>query len=212
MFSWRSLISAGSRKINPYLPTYVETKQELHEKLVKEFAGDTLKWQMSIGKDLTMKFKEPTVLFQSGSSELTPRFKEILDEFLPKYFNILLNDSLRSNIQEIRIEGHTDTVPMPSKHKDPYIANVMLSQERALSVIKYFRTMPVFDAYTPKQQQVLEYWFTANGLSYGRALDKDGQFVIVSGKDVDNKHSRRVEFRIVTSGDEILENFVKENK
>ena len=110
------------QKNQSVLTDYVETKNELHNKLVKEFEGDTLKWQMTIGKDLTMKFKEPTVLFSTGSSELTPRFKEILDEFLPRYFNILLNDSLRSNIQEIRIEGHTDDVPMPSKHSDPYIA------------------------------------------------------------------------------------------
>ena len=185
---------------------------ELHDKLVKEFEGDTLKWQMAIGKDLTMKFKEPTVLFATGSSELTPRFKEILNEFLPRYFNILLNDSLRSNIQEIRIEGHTDDVPMPSKHLDPYIANAMLSQDRALAVVKYFRTMPQFQTYSERQKQLLEYWFTANGLSYGKALDSDGDFIIRSGKPIDRAHSRRVEFRIVTSGDEILENFVKENK
>ena len=117
------------QKNQSVLTDYVETKNELHNKLVKEFEGDTLKWQMTIGKDLTMKFKEPTVLFATGSSELTPRFKEILEEFLPRYFNILLNDSLRSNIQEIRIEGHTDDVPMPSRHPDPYIANAMLSQE-----------------------------------------------------------------------------------
>lgn len=199
------------QKNQSVLTDYVETKNELHNKLVKEFEGDTLKWQMTIGKDLTMKFKEPTVLFSTGSSELTPRFKEILDEFLPRYFNILLNDSLRSNIQEIRIEGHTDDVPMPSKHSDPYIANAMLSQERALAVVKYFRTMPQFKTYSEKQKQLLEYWFTANGLSYGKALDSDGDFIIRSGKPIDRAYSRRVEFRIVTSGDEILENFVKEN-
>ena len=74
------------------LTDYVETKNKLHDKLVKEFEGDTLKWQMAIGKDLSMKFNNPTVLFAQGSSNLTPEFKEILDEFLPRYFNILLND------------------------------------------------------------------------------------------------------------------------
>lgn len=143
------------QKNQSVLTDYVETKNELHNKLIKEFEGDTLKWQMTIGKDLTMKFKEPTVLFSTGSSELTPRFKEILDEFLPRYFNILLNDSLRSNIQEIRIEGHTDDVPMPSKHSDPYIANAMLSQERALAVVKYFRTMPQFKTYLKNKNNYL---------------------------------------------------------
>ena len=193
------------------LTDYVETKNELHNKLVKEFEGDTLKWQMTIGKDLTMKFKEPTVLFATGSAELTPRFKEILNEFLPRYLNILLNDNLRSNIREVRIEGHTDDVPMPSKNSDPYIANAMLSQDRALSVVKYFRSMPQFEKYSDKQKQLLEYWFTANGLSYGKALDVNGDFIIKSGKPIDRAYSRRVEFRIVTTGDEILENFVKEN-
>lgn len=137
------------QKNQSVLTDYVETKNEMHDKLVNEFAGDTLKWQMAIGKDLTMKFKEPTVLFATGSYELTPRFKEILDEFLPRYFNILLNDSLSNRIQEIRIEGHTDDVPIPRYDLDPYIANAMLSQQRALSVVRYFRSMPAFKNYTP---------------------------------------------------------------
>lgn len=200
------------QKNQSVLTDYVETKNEMHDKLVKEFAGDTLRWQMAIGKDLTMKFKNPTVLFATGSYELTPDFKNILDEFLPRYFSILLNDSLSHNIQEIRIEGHTDDVPIPKYDDDPYIANAMLSQQRALSVIRYIRNMPQFNEYTPKQQRQLEFWLTANGLSYGKALDKEGNYTQKSGKPIDKEHSRRVEFRIVTTGDEVLENFVNKNK
>lgn len=54
------------QKNQSVLTDYVETKNELHNKLVKEFEGDTLKWQMTIGKDATMKFKEPTVLLLQG--------------------------------------------------------------------------------------------------------------------------------------------------
>lgn len=200
------------QKNQSVLTDYVETKNEMHDKLVREFAGDTLKWQMAIGKDLTMKFKEPTVLFATGSYQLTPRFKEILDEFLPRYFNILLNDSLSNKIQEIRIEGHTDDVPIPSYDSDPYIANAMLSQQRALSVVRYFRSMPVFQNYTAEQQHQLEFWLTANGLSYGKAVDDEGIYTQRSGKPINKDLSRRVEFRIVTSGDEVLENFVKKNQ
>lgn len=200
------------QKNQSVLTDYVETKSELHSKLVKEFEGDTIKWQMAIGKDLSMKFKEPTVLFATGSYELTPRFKEILDEFLPRYFNILLNDSLRSNIQEIRIEGHTDDVPIPHIDSDPYIANVVLSQQRALSVVRYFRKMPAFKSYTPEQQQLLEFWLTANGLSYGKSLDENGELTLKTKKPIHRDLSRRVEFRIVTSGDDVLENFVKQNQ
>ena len=194
------------------LVDYVETKAKLHEKLVQEFENDASRWQMAIGKDLSMKFNNPTVLFDLGSHELTPAFKEILNEFLPRYFNILVNDSLRSKIKEVRIEGHTDDVPFPALDSDPYIANVILSQQRALSVLRYFRSLPAFEKYTDDQKRLLEYWFTANGLSYGKSLDKDGEYTIKSGKRINQKMSRRVEFRIVTSGDEILENFVNKNK
>lgn len=199
------------QKNQSVLTDYVETRNEMHDKLVKEFAGDTLKWQMAIGKDLSMKFKNPTVLFATGSYELTPDFKNILDEFLPRYFNILLTDSLSNKIQEIRIEGHTDDVPIPRYDADPYIANAILSQQRALSVIRYIRQMQSYMEFTPEEQHQLEFWLTANGLSYGKAVDSNGEFIQKSGNPIDKDLSRRVEFRIVTTGDDVLENFVKQN-
>lgn len=193
------------------LSDFVETKQRMYEKLVSEFKGDTAKWQMSITEDLSMKFNNPTTLFQSGSSNITPAFKHILNEFIPKYLDILLKDTLRIRIQEIRIEGHTDDVPYPSLHSDPYIANVKLSQERALNVLTYIRDMVSFKSYTEKEQKMLEFWFTANGLSYGRALDDNNNYIYETSNSINRDKSRRVEFRIVTKGEEVLENFVKQN-
>lgn len=194
------------------LTEYVETKKDLHEKLVKEFAGDTARWVASIGTDLSMKFKNPEVLFATGKFELTDSFKTILNEFIPKYLKILLNDSLNGKIKEIRIEGHTDDVPAPQFHSDPYIANTMLSQLRAVSVLHHIRLMPTYQQYTQEQKEKLEFWFTANGLSYGRALDDNGEYVYQSRHPINRDKSRRVEFRIVTAGDEVLENFVDKNK
>lgn len=193
------------------LTDYVETKMKLHDKLVSEFKNDSKKWDMSIGKDLSMRFNNPTVMFAQGSAQLTPEFKSILDEFIPKYLDILINDSLRSHIQEIRIEGHTDNVPYPQFHPQPFIANAILSQQRSLAVLMYIK--PMFDKYPPEKQRLLEYWFTANGLSYGKALNPEGDYALVSKKDrrIDKEKSRRVEFRIITTGDEVLENFVKKN-
>jgi outer membrane protein OmpA-like peptidoglycan-associated protein len=193
------------------LTDYIETKEQLHEKFVNEFKGDTARWQMTIGKDLSMKFKNPTVLFEQGSWELTPQFTKILDEFIPRYFSILLNDSLRNEVREIRIEGHTDNVAYPALDKDPYIANVILSQRRALSVQRYIRNMKFFNKYSDDDKRLLEFWLTANGLSYGKSLDDDGNFIQFSNKPINMQLSRRVEFRIVTNGDEILENFVNKN-
>ncbi len=190
------------------LTDYVETKQHLHDRLVNEFKGDTAKWKMVVGKDLSMKFKEPEVLFDQGSGEIKTKFMEILDEFIPRYLNILLTDSLKDRIQEIRIEGHTDNLRMVKYGKDPYLSNVLLSQERAYNVLKYIREMPTFEKYTPEQKRLLDYWFTANGLSYGKALNSNGEYVVIKGDTIDKEKSRRVEFRIVTTGEEVLENFV----
>lgn len=196
------------------LKDFVETKHQLHDKLVNEFKGDTAKWKMSIDGDLSMKFNNPSVLFAQGSYQLTDEFKQILDEFLPKYFNILLNDSLRSHIQEIRIEGHTDDLAAYSFDPDPYISNIILSQQRSLSVMRYFLASDTYRSYNPQQQALLRYWFTVNGLSYGKPLDADGNLInpIENPKAVmDRDKSRRVEFRIVTSDKDVLENFVNKN-
>lgn len=193
------------------LTDYVETKNHLHDKLVKEFEGDTAKWQMAVGKDLSMKFNNPQVLFATGSYQLTPTFCEILDEFIPRYLNILLNDSLSNRIQEIRIEGHTDDVPAPQFGKDPFMANIKLSQLRSYSVLEYIKNMPSYQDYSDQQRTKLEFWFTSNGLSYGKSVDSEGQYTAISGKPINRDKSRRVEFRIVTSGEEVLENFVKKN-
>ena len=193
------------------LTDYVETKNHLHDKLVNEFEGDTAKWQMAIGKDLSMKFNNPQVLFATGSYQLTPQFCEILDEFIPRYLDILLNDSLSSKIQEIRIEGHTDNVPAPMFGTDPFMANIKLSQLRSYSVLNYIRNMQSYQAYSEDKKQKLEFWFTANGLSYGKSIDANGNYTAISGQPIDCDKSRRVEFRLVTEGEEVLENFVKQN-
>ena len=102
-------------------------------------------------------------------------------------------------------------MPIPKYDADPYIANAILSQQRALSVIRYIRSMPQYNKYSVDEKNRLEFWLTSNGLSYGRALDSDGKYVWVSGKPIDNDLSRRVEFRIVTIGEEVLEKFVLQN-
>lgn len=190
------------------LTEYVETKQHLHDRLVNEFKGDTAKWKMVVGRDLSMKFREPEVLFKQGSGELQPKFKEILNEFIPRYLDILLTDSLRNRIREIRIEGHTDDLRMVKYGSDPYLSNVLLSQERAYNVLSYIRNMESFKDYTSEQKKLLDFWFTANGLSYGKALDSKEGYAALSNDSIDKAKSRRVEFRIVTSGEEVLENFV----
>ena len=128
---------------------------------------------------------------------------------LPKYLDVILNDSLKYKIREIRIEGHTNDVAFPSIDPDPYMANLILSQRRALSVMYFLRNMPEYKNYSKEDKKLLEYWFTANGLSYGHALDYNNEYALSTGKKIDREKSRRVEFRIITSGEELLEHFVE---
>ena len=186
------------------------TKEQLFAELEKEFKDDFIDWQVLLDKDLSIKFTNPDVLFQSGRSEIRPNFAQILDEFLPRYFKILLQSKYTDKIAEIRIEGHTDTVPAPQYDPDPYIGNVKLSQLRSAEVLKYFRKMDYYSRLSDSTEQKLQFWLTANGLSFGRTLDSEKTLTTISGKSVNNEFSRRVEFRIITTSENLIERVLKE--
>lgn len=194
------------------LTQYVENRQDLHDKLVAEFEHETQNGNISIHGDLTMRFENAQTLFAPGSWTLTPAFKEELANYIPRYLGILLNASMKDKIREIRIEGHTDDVSYPQLDPDPYFANLILSQRRALNVMQFIRSLPEYQQYSDAEKQLLEYWFTANGLSYGRALDDSSGYVYKTKMPINRNKSRRVEFRLITAGEEMLEEFVEKTK
>lgn len=186
------------------------TKEQLYSELENEFKDDFKKWQVELDKDLSIKFTNPDVLFESGQTTIRPDFIKILDDFLPRYFNVLMQEKYKDKIAEIRIEGHTDTVAAPKYDKDPYIGNVILSQLRSAQVLKHFRNMEYYKRLTKKDELRLQFWLTANGLSYGRTLDNEKQLTALTGKPANNKLSRRVEFRIITTSENLVERVLKE--
>lgn len=186
------------------------TKEELYNELDSAFKSDFQKWDVELDKDLSIKFTNPDVLFQSGKTYIRPSFSKILDEFLPRYFEIILQDKYKDKIAEIRIEGHTDSVPAPSFNNDPYVANLLLSQERAAEVVKYLRNMEYFKKLSDKKISLIEYLLTANGLSFGRTVDGNGELTIISGLPISNEKSRRVEFRIITTSDKLIDRVLKD--
>lgn len=186
------------------------TKEELYNELNSVFKDDFQKWDVQLDKDLSIKFTNPDVLFQSGKTNIRPYFSEILNKFLPKYFDIILQKKYQDKISEIRVEGHTDNVPAPQYDKDPYIANTLLSQERSAEVIKHFREMDYFKNLSIKEITLIEYLLTANGLSYGRTVDDNGNLTISSNQPINNQKSRRVEFRIITTSDKLIDKVLKE--
>ena len=200
------------QKNTSVLKDFVENKQELHDKLVEQFKTEAEDSILTIGGDLSMRFQKAESLFDDGSWQLRPEFKEQLSVILPKYLNILLQDTMKHKIREIRIEGHTNTKPCPRLDPDPYIANLILSQRRALSVMYFLRELPEYQMYSEKDRRLLDYWFTANGFSYGHALDNTNDFALISENEIDQEKSKRVEIRIITTGEEVLEHFVESNK
>ena len=182
---------------------YEKSKKDLYDELNQTFKKDFAKWDLILDNDLSIKFTNPQVLFGTGSSDITPRFRSILSDFLPKYLSVVLQNKYKDKIAEIRIEGHTDTIPIKISG-DPYIDNMKLSQDRGRNVLAYLRSQNCFLNLKPKEQERLQYWLTANGLSYGRTVDKEYKLSFESKKQIDNSKSRRVEFRIVTTSDAII--------
>ena len=199
-------ITQNRKKI---LTDYQDTKSLIYEELRSAFVDEFDQWDMEIGKNLIIRFSNQQVMFEKGKATITPSFQKILEEFIPKYLSILLQDKYKSRIKEIRIEGHTDTTPIGSNDKDPYISNMKLSHERSLNVLKAIRDLPYYRKLDKKQKDLLQYWFTANGLSYGHAIDNDKKDIFLTKKPINSEFSRRVEFRVVTTSEELIETMLE---
>ncbi|TCJ17065.1 hypothetical protein EPD60_07070 [Flaviaesturariibacter flavus] len=206
--AYMGLVQVQKKEQDKIFEEYKKTKEDLYNELQTTFANDFRKWNLELDRDLSIKFTNPEVLFPSGKSDVTPKFQEILSDFFPKYLSIVLKERYKDKIAEIRIEGHTDDVPIHESN-DPYIDNVKLSQDRSRRVLQFLRSLTSYRQLSRNDEQRLQYWLTANGLSFGRTLDDDKKFTQFSGKPIDKVKSRRVEFRIVTTSDVLVEKIIK---
>lgn len=209
--SYMALIEKKQAAQNALFTDFEDSRIGLHNELEENFKKDMKRWDLQLDSDLSIKFVNPQVLFKLGSAEITPKFKEILDEFIPRYFDVILKPKYKNRVAEVRIEGHTDTLPILNV-KDPYIANMKLSQDRARNVLEYIREQDYFKSLNNEQHEQIQYWLTANGLSYSRALDEKFNLVYKSKKKVDIEKSRRVEFRIVTTSEDVIEKVLEKIK
>ena len=206
--SYMALVEKRQKEQNKIFKDYEEAKVGLYKELRNTFQNDFQKWSLKLDEDLSIKFTNPQVLFSTGSSDITPYFQTVLSEFLPKYLNVVLQSKYTDKIAEIRIEGHTDTQPI-GLTDDPYIDNMKLSQDRARNVMGFLRNQLYFINLRPEEKARLQYWLTSNGLSYGRTVDNDYDLSFKSKKTIDNNKSRRVEFRIVTTSEAIINEALK---
>ncbi len=129
------------------------------------------------------------VLFRYNSATLTSESKDTLQEIIPMYLGVLLQDNFRPYIAEIIIEGHTDT-------DGGYQSNMTLSYNRANSVAKF--CMDSKNGLSQTQIELLQSLMTVNGRSFSNPIYKDGS------NDVDMAASRRVEIKFRLKEDEMI--------
>lgn len=199
-------------RVRDDISEYKDTKEEIYNRLKDKFTDNEIaNGTISVNPDLSMRFLQATTQFSSGQRTLPQSFEMTLDTIMPKYLDVLvgLDDTLKSKLKEIRIEGHTDNVGFPQINKDPYRANLILSQERARNVLFHILDIIERKNYTESDKLLLQHLLTANGYSYSRALDYEGNEIFDSHKSIEPSMSRRVEIRIITDEKALLEKLIK---
>jgi len=199
-------VKADQEERNKILIEYEETNIALYEALKNEFENDFSenRWHAELGEDLSIRFLNEEVLFDYNSITLKEEFQNILEQFFPRYIDILLDEQFKDKIAEVRIEGHTDSV-------GPYMFNVNLSQNRTVNVLDFlfYRKDSEYSDLTQQDQELMRYWFTTTGYSFGRTLDRSGEYTFYSENPEDADRSRRVEFRIVTKSEEVVNQMLR---
>ena len=208
--------------------TYMKLRENLYLDLKKEFENDLEKWEAVLDRErISVRFKEPEVLFEPGKAEVRPLFQGILDDFSPRYVRILRDPKYINDLAEIRIEGHTSSEWSKEASQDKaYILNMELSQDRTRSVLQYVLQIPEISA----KKEWLKQYLTANGLSSSKLIKliafsnmiKDrgesvhkatttwGTIKTHSSKE-DPEESRRVEFRVRTNAEKQLDKLLETN-
>jgi outer membrane protein OmpA-like peptidoglycan-associated protein len=85
-----ALVQKRQKQQNQIFRDYEESKGSLCNELNQAFKNDFAKWNLKFDNDLSIKFTNPQVLFQTGKSDITPYFQNILMEFLPKNLSVVL--------------------------------------------------------------------------------------------------------------------------
>lgn len=168
--------------------------QNLEDNLLKNFSKRDLEIECN---PIRIIFTNPNYEFEKNSDKLTADFKQALEIFFPIYLQTVDKWELRDLVDEIRIEGHTDSDGL-------YIYNMKLSQNRARNVLNFAIKLPKLkksEAYFQWSRSLL----TANGLSYSRRLNQAGEVMRFPFTGEENKdRSRRVEVKLRTNTKEVL--------
>ncbi|MCC4860868.1 cell envelope biogenesis protein OmpA [Vibrio splendidus] len=186
-----------SQKIKDVAVAYQENQVAIYDALVNEFKGDLDLWGAEIDKEtLSFNFKSPDVLFANNQTKIKPAYKRILNQFFPRYIEVL--KPFRDSIDEVRIEGHTSSAGLRGSTKEQaYFYNMRLSQGRTRSVLQYGYSL------MPEESDWITSRVAAVGFSSSRLVKVDGL--------EDPEKSRRVSFRAITNADIQIKQILGEN-
>ncbi len=163
----------------------IGVKQEIIEALNREFSKQDI--SIDIDQQTGAIVFDSNILYDRSAYKLKKDGTKFLDRFLPIYIGVLFSDEFKKDIAEIIIEGHTDT-------ESGYMYNLELSQQRALSVVRYILSD---SSLSKKQKEQLRTIITANGRSFSNPIYKN------NGK-VDAARSRRVEVKFRLKDEEMI--------
>jgi outer membrane protein OmpA-like peptidoglycan-associated protein len=181
---------AQAQRMRDVAILYDRMREQLFRDLEAEFRSDLPRWRASLDKDLTIRFEEPEVLFDTGRAVLKPQFIAILNDFFPRYVRILSSEMYQDSVEEIRIEGHTSSFWTGATADEAYFRNMELSQSRTRTTLQHVLGLPQIS----NQRRWLVARLTANGLSSSRLrTNPDGS--------ENREASQRVEFRVRTNAE-----------
>ena len=175
------------------LKSFEILQDRIYNELHEEFRDDLNKWVAEIDREtLTVSFREPKIQFSTGSSEVKNEFKNILNDFYPRYLDVLWD--FKNDIDELRIEGHTSTTWQKAiSIDDAYIKNMSLSQDRSKNVLIHILGLNLGSNKNWAKDKII-----ANGMSSSKLLLKENG-------DEDKIRSQRTEFRVKVDSGYIIE-------
>ncbi len=181
-----------------------EKQMALVAALREEFKDDLEDWGAEIDdKTLVIRFKEEDrdgnkISFEPDSAIVGTTFQDTLNDFFPRYISVLIKEEFRNDIEEIRIEGHTANPDGRYSNPKGYSNSIRLSQNRANNVL--FHVVETSLRASDPIEWVRTH-IAASGFAYAKPLlNSDGK--------ADWTRSRRVEFRIRTNYEEVIDELV----
>ena len=166
----------------------IGVKADVIEALKNEFSKNNI--NVDIDAQTGALTLEASVMFDYDQAELTEAGQQALEQILPIYCKVLLEDDYRKYLAEIIIDGYTDT-------DGDYSYNLQLSQQRSLAVAQYLLDIQG-NFLDSAQSQNLQNYLTVNGHSMANpVLDANG--------NVDKDASRRVEIKFRLKDEEMID-------